>query len=304
MNICGFGLGLDATSGKTNMIKTYFSLTKPGIIMGNAITAAGGFALASQGPFDYRLFLATLIGLSFIIASACVLNNYIDSTIDKKMERTKNRALAKGLISAKKALIFAVFLGLFGILVLSAYDNLLAVLVAASGFSVYVLWYSFWKYRSSYATMIGSIAGAVPPVVGYCAVSSRFDGGALILFMIVALWQMPHFFAIAMYRLDDYINASIPVFPATNGMHATKIHMLIYIIAFIIATCMLTLFGFMGYVYLAIACVLGLSWLWLCIRGFTSCDDKLWARKMFILSLVVITVFCLTVIVGRASLAG
>ncbi len=277
------------------MIKAYCTLTKPGIIMGNAITAAGGFALASKGHLDFWLFLATIMGLSFVIASACVFNNYIDRNIDAKMKRTQNRALVTGLISMQNAIVFAIVLGLIGIAILSLYIPLLAVLIAMAGFCIYVVLYSLSKHLTIHGTMIGSFAGATPPIVGYCAVSDRFDTGALILFMMVALWQMPHFFAIAMYRLDDYAAASIPVMPIKKGMYTTKIHMLLYVIAFMITASMLTFFGYTGYGYLAVAGLLGLAWIWLCLKGFKSENDKLWARTMFRFSLVIITALCITV---------
>ena len=107
--------------------------------------------------------------------------------------------------------------------------------------------------------------------------------------MIVALWQMPHFFAIAMFRLEDYAAASIPVLPVKRGIRTTKIHMLLYIVAFMIAALLLTSFGYTGYSYLVVAALLGLAWLWLCIKGFKSENEQLWARNMFRLSLVVIT---------------
>lgn len=281
------------------MIKTYFSLTKPGIIFGNLITAAAGFILASKNHFNGWIFFATLIGLAFVIASACVFNNYIDRLHDEKMERTKNRALVKGIISPKNALVFASFLILFGTLTLSWFTNLLTLCVALTGFLVYVFLYSSWKYRSMHATLIGSISGGIPPVAGYCAVSNTVDVGAFLLFMIVVLWQMPHFFAIALYRLDDYVAAAIPVLPVKKSMQVTKIHMLLYIISFSLITPMLTLFGYTGYLYLIVSSLLALTWLWLCIKGFKSNDNKVWARKMFVFSLVIITV-----VSGMISLDG
>ena len=282
------------------MIKTYFMLTKPGIIFGNAITAAGGFILASKAQIDPWLFLATLMGLSLLIASACVFNNYIDRNIDKMMQRTKNRALVRGVISLKKAIIFAIFLGLFGVLLLMLYTNLLTTIIALTGFFIYVILYSLSKYRSSYATVIGSISGGIPPVVGYCAVVDRLDMGAFLLFMIVALWQMPHFFAIAMYRLDDYIAASIPVLPVKKGIYTTKVHMLLYIIAFLIPVCMLTILGYTGYAYLIVIGLLGLSWLLLCIKGFKDTNDRLFGRQMFRFSLVVIMMLCIMISISIA----
>ncbi|MES2272852.1 MAG: heme o synthase [Chlamydiota bacterium] len=271
------------------MIKTYYLLTKPGIIMGNLITTASAFVLASRGHIDFRLFLSTVAGLFFVIASACVFNNYIDRDADRKMARTKNRALAKGLVSTRNAILFALFLGMTGISILSLYTNFLAALIASIGFFVYVALYSFWKYRTTYATLVGSISGAIPPVVGYCAASNRFDLGAALLFMILVLWQMPHFFSIAVYRFDEYAAASIPVLPALKGMQTTKIYMLLYIIAFTLAVLLLTVFGYTGYAYLTVAILLGSTWGWLCIKGFKADNDRVWARQMFRLSLVVIT---------------
>src|SRR5476651_1141745 len=111
------------------------------------------------------------------------------------MERTKNRALVKGLISGRNAISFAIFLAILGNLTLLLYTNLLTVFVAGVGFFVYVVLYSLWKCRTIYGTAIGSVAGAIPPVVGYCAVSNHLDAGSLILFAMLVLWQMPHFFS-------------------------------------------------------------------------------------------------------------
>lgn len=267
----------------------YYLLTKPGIILGNLVTVAAGFSLASRERIDFWLFFATLIGLAFIMASACVLNNYIDRQVDQKMERTKKRALASGLISGYHAIIFAIILGVIGNLILLLYTNFLTVMVASIGFFVYVILYSLWKCHTIYGTAIGSIAGAVPPVVGYCAVSNRFDIGALILFMMMVLWQMPHFFSIAMYHFEDYTAAGIPVLPVKKGKLRTKVHMVLYIFAFILTAMMLTFFDYTGYVYLMIAMSFGLVWLGLCVKGFKSNDDQLWGRQMFRFSLLLIT---------------
>lgn len=277
------------------MLKTYYMLTKPGIIMGNVITMAAGFALASQGRFDYLLFLETLLGLGFVIASAGVFNSYLDRAADAKMSRTKDRPLVKGTISSQSALLFATLLGLIGVSILGVFTNLLTVFVAFTGFFVYLVLYAFWKYRSFYGTLVGSVAGAVPPVVGYCAVSNRFDMGAFILFMILLLWQMPHFFAIAIYHIKDYSAASIPVLPIQRGVPATKVQMLFYIVAFTGTAFMLTFLGYTGSVYLIITALLGISWFTLCAFGFNSSNDIQWARKMFIYSLVVIMTLCVTI---------
>lgn len=276
------------------MMKTYYMLTKPGIIMGNIVTTAAGFALASKGHFDILLFLITLAGLGFIIASAGVFNNYIDRHMDAKMERTKNRAIPSGQISHRNALIFGSVLGAIGVGILS-YTNLLTVGVALAGFFVYLVLYAFMKYRSFYGTLIGSIAGAVPPVVGYCAVSGKLDLAAFLLFMILVLWQMPHFFAIAIYRMDDYAAASIPVLPVEKGIRITKIHMLMYIVVFMLTALLLTAAGYTGYLYAFIAFGLSLCWLGFCLKGFTVKNDKRWAHRMFVVSLVVIMGMCVAI---------
>lgn len=269
--------------------KSYCLLTKPGIILGNVITTAGGFALASKGHIDFLLFLATMVGLSFVIGSACAFNNYIDREADLKMSRTKNRALARGDISGRNALIFAVAIGALGATVLGMFTNLRTLSVALFGFLVYVVLYSFSKYRSVHGTLIGSIAGAVPPVVGYCAVSNKLDAPAWILFAIIVMWQMPHFFAIAIYRMEDYIKAGIPVLPVQKGMVQTKLQMVLYIIGFIATSSLLPLFDYTGNAYFFIVLLLGAAWLLLGLQGFKSSNDTRWARKMFVFSLLIIT---------------
>ncbi|NGX38156.1 MAG: Protoheme IX farnesyltransferase [Chlamydiae bacterium] len=275
--------------------KTYCLLMKPGIIFGNVITTAGGFALASKGHFNIWLFFITLMGISLVIASACVFNNYIDRDHDKKMNRTKNRALALGIISSQRAILFAIALVAAGVYLLAFFANLLTVMIALFGFFVYVFLYSFSKYRSVHGTLIGSVAGAVPPVVGYCAVSNQLDLGAIIFFVMLAMWQMPHFFAIAIYRIEDYTAASIPILPIKKGVPKAKIHMLLYICAFMAISSLLTIFGYTGYAYLAAVALLGIAWLWLCIRGFKCENDQVWARKMFALSLVVVMGLCIMI---------
>lgn len=271
------------------MMKTYYYLTKPGIIMGNIVTTAGAFILGSRGHIDFGLFFATLFGLGLVIASACVVNNYTDREIDSKMERTKNRALVTGLISGKQALLFAALLGLSGLGTLVLFTNLLTAAVALFGFFVYVVLYAILKCRSIHGTLVGSVAGAVPPVVGYCAASNQFDLAAFLLFVILVLWQMPHFFSIAIYRFQDYSAALIPVLPVKKSPRIAKIHMQFYIVAFLLAALSLTLFGYTGYAYLMTALVLGVVWWILCIKGLTSDNDTIWAKGMFRFSLVVIT---------------
>jgi len=273
----------------------YYLITKPGIIMGNLITFAAGFLLASRGDIKIDLFIATLLGLGLIIASACVFNNYIDRHIDKKMERTKKRGLAAGNMKGRNALIFALFLGIVGNFTLFMYTNGLTIAMANVGFFIYVLIYSFIKCHTAYSTIIGSIAGAIPPVVGYCAVSNQFDMGATILFSMMILWQMPHFFSIALRHYDDYAKAEIPVLPNTKGIFRTKIHMVLYILVLIPTVALFTLFGYTGYLFLTLTVTIGLAWLLVSLKGFGTECDKLWGKQMFRLSLIKINTICLLI---------
>ncbi|MGO1344160.1 heme o synthase [Chromohalobacter japonicus] len=272
------------------MLKPYVSITKPGIIFGNLISVAGGFFLASQGSVDGVLFLATVIGIALVIASGCVFNNYIDRDIDRLMERTQGRVTVQGLISPGITLAYGSVLGIAGFLILWFGTNALATLFALLGFFVYVGLYSLYlKRHSVYGTLVGSLSGAAPPVVGYCAVSGQFDLGALTLLLIFCLWQMPHSYAIAIFRYQDYRTASIPVLPVTRGVRAAKHHIFWYILAFLGATLMLTLGGYAGYGYFAVAAAMGLYWLVMALRGYRTGDDRVWAKKVFIFSIFTIT---------------
>lgn len=242
-----------------------------------------------------------LVGLALVIASACVFNNYIDRDIDQKMVRTKQRALVSGVISTKQAILYGLILGSLGLIVLVLFTNLLTALVGLIGFIAYVGVYGFWKRRSVHGTLIGSFSGAMPPVIGYCAYTNRLDIGALLLFLMLTFWQMPHFYGIALYRLADYTAADIPVLPAVKGVVTTKVHSLYYVLLFIVASSLLTVFGYAGYTYLAFALLLGFTWLGIGIRDFNVVSGNHWGRGIFRFSLVVITGLSLALSIGRVA---
>jgi len=278
-----------------SLFKKYYQLAKPGIIYGNALVAIGAFFLAEKGHFNATLFLAMLFGLCLIIASGCVFNNYFDRGIDAKMKRTKKRSLVTGEVPLTSALIYATALGAIGIILLATYTNILTLAAALVGLFFYVIVYGYTKRTTVYGTLVGSVAGAVPPVVGYCAVTNRFDAAALILFLILVIWQMPHFYAIAMFRHEDYAAARLPVLPVVHGNAITKVHLLAYIIAFALAAAALTFFGYTHFVYLAVMLLLSLYWLRQAIQGFSTNNDTLWARSVFRSSLIILTAFCVLI---------
>jgi heme o synthase len=278
-------------------IKNYGLVAKPGIIFGNLISAAAGFFLASKGRIDGVALPATLIGISLVVASGCVFNNCADRKIDQKMIRTRNRALASGRIKLPSAVTYATILGLAGLALLWAATNLLAVSIVMAGLTIYAGVYSLYLKRNSvYAALIGSLAGAAPPLAGYCAVTGRFDLGAVIVLSVFSLWQMPHCYAIAVFRFDDYTAAGIPVLPVRQGTTAAKKHIVGFILAFMAASLMLTFGGYTGYSTFAVATVLGLAWLYMAWSGYKAPDEQLWARKLFIFS--ILTIFMLSLMMS------
>ncbi len=267
----------------------YLAMAKPGIVMGNLVTLAGGFFLASRGMVHIPLLLATMAGLALVVASGCVVNNIIDRDIDGLMRRTGNRPLVRDAVSPQSALVYAFTLGLAGFALLVAATNPLTTFIAAIGYVIYVGVYSLYMKRNSiYGTLVGSLSGAVPPVVGYCAVAGRFDLGALILLAIFSLWQMPHFYAIALFRLRDYQAAGIPVWPAVKGIASTKRQILLYIVAFTAAAAALSLTGYAGHAFLAVSLAMGVYWFRLAWTGWSTGDAQAWARKLFFYSIQVV----------------
>lgn len=284
------------------MIKKFIYLTKPGIIFGNVVSVLGGFFLASQGHVNGWLLLAALLGTSLVVASGCVINNIIDQDIDQKMERTRNRALVKKTVSPQAAFLYAALLGIAGFGLLYLQTNLLAVLFAALGYIVYAGIYSMYlKRHSTHQTIIGSISGACPPVIGYCAVSGQFDLGALILFSMFCMWQMPHSFGIAIYRLNDYASANIPILPVKKGVLITKIQSFIYILLFAFIGSMLYVANYVNLIHQIIFMALCAYWLYLSIIGFSTENDQSWAKRFFLFSVLLITIFSISISINYAA---
>jgi protoheme IX farnesyltransferase len=272
-------------------VREYYRLTKPGIIRGNVMTAVAGYLFAAQGAIDMGLLLAVATGVICIIAAGCVFNNYIDRDIDAKMTRTKNRALVTGAIKAQPALIFASVLGLVGLTILLVFTNGIAALIGLLAFISYVVVYGYAKRKSVHGTLVGSLPGALSLVAGYTAVVSRFDLTALLLLLIMAVWQLPHFYAIAIYRINDYRAAKLPILSIKNGIHSTKRHIVAYIVLFGATSACLTIFSYAGYVYLVTMGFMSVAWLWIALKGFNTTNVDAWAKSVFGFSLIVLLVF-------------
>ncbi len=272
-------------------VKKYLLVTKPGILCGNLIAAIGGFFLASHGRPDFVVLTSTALGISLVVAAGCVFNNWADRDLDKKMARTCNRVLARGLMSPKTAIVYGSMLAAAGFALLGAATNTLCVGIVLGGLAIYAGAYSLYlKRHSPYATAIGSLAGAAPAVAGYCAASNRFDLGALILLAIFSLWQIPHSHAIAIFRLSDYETAALPVLPVRRGVPAARRRILLSITVFSAVTLLLTFCGYAGYTFLAASASLGLIWLFLALSGSRPGNERLWARRLFVFSILGIIV--------------
>jgi heme o synthase len=278
------------------MFKRYLQVTKPGIIMGNLISVAGGFFLASRGEIDWILMLATVIGLSLVVASGCAINNYIDRDIDAKMQRTRNRVTVNGEMSGKAAFFHGVVLGIIGFALLAYFTNWVAVAFAVFGYVVYVgLYTMYFKRNSVYGTFVGSLSGAVPPVVGYCAAAGQFDAGAAILLTMFCIWQMPHSYAIAIFRYKDYEAAGIPVLPVSQGIAKAKRHIILHIAAFAVVAALLPLTGYVGIGFMVVALATSLWWLAMALRGYRlGIDVNKWARQVFFFSIITVTALSVT----------
>lgn len=259
---------------------------------GNAMTTVAGFLFASRGSINAGLLLATTAGSTLIIASACVVNNYLDQDIDKLMSRTKNRPLVTGIIKPLNALIFGLLLGFMGVLLLALYTSWLVVAIGVVGFIVYVFLYgALSKRQSMHGTLVGSISGAIPILAGYVAAAGGIDLGAWLVFAVLFLWQMPEFYSIAIYRRKEYKAAGVPVISVVKGIDVTKRHILVYTVAFVTATIALAAFGYAGYTYWGVMTLVGMYWLNHGINGLTAVDNDAWSRKMFRISLIVLLVF-------------
>ncbi|MFC4077686.1 heme o synthase [Salinithrix halophila] len=283
--------------------RDFWVLTKPGINASNLMAAFTGFWLAGHHSFDFGLLLATLLGTALVIAGGCAVNNYIDRDIDPLMARTKDRPVPTGRIRPQTALWMGLILGLAGVAVLVALVNPLSALLAAVGFFVYVFVYTAWTKRTTpLNTVVGSISGAVPPMIGWVAVTGGLDWPAWVLFLFMFVWQPPHFFALAMMKTEDYRAAGIPMLPVVKGFAETKRQTLFFVILILPASLLLYAAGVVGWIYLGTAIVLGGGFIYLALSGYSSKDDEAWARRLFLYSLFYLTLMQVAMFLDPAVL--
>jgi protoheme IX farnesyltransferase len=279
--------------------KSYLQLIKPGITLSNSLTALAGFFLAaSTTPFSLAALIGGVGGTALVIASACVINNILDRDLDKRMKRTAKREVATGTIPLYNALVFGVVLGLVGFSALLALTNVLTFVLGVIAFIWYVVIYGIAKRTTALSTLIGGVPGALPPVAGYVALTGSIDAAAITLFLILCFWQIPHFYAISMFRRDDYAKAGLPVWAVRFGLKKTKLHILIAAILFALVVPLLTVFGYTGILYASASVALSLYWVYVGVVEYNKIDDIKWARKMFGTSLLVLLAMCLFIAIG------
>ncbi|ANU27863.1 heme o synthase [Planococcus versutus] len=283
----------------TTFLKDFLALIKIGIVNSNLITVFTGLWLAFQ--FSDRHFLNeldilayTIVGSALIIAGSAAMNNYIDTDIDPLMESKKGRPTVTGRFKPSAVLALAVSFIVIGELFLFS-ASVSAGMFGIAGVLAYVVLYSMWSKRRFVSnTIVGSISGAIPPLIGWAAVEPALGTGAWALFLIMFIWQPPHFYALAMKRTEEYRAANIPMLPVVKGFHRTKKSMLAWIIMLFPLPFLLMELG-VG--FLVLATLLNIGWLILAIRGFKVTDDLKWAKTMFIYSLNYMTILFVSMII-------
>lgn len=282
------------------MLKDLVALTKPGIIRLNLFAAFGGYWVASKWEwgviFSWPL-LWMLLGSTLTMASACVFNNYYDRELDLKMERTRNRVLPQNRMSSRFVLGYAIILGVAGLAILFTLVNVRAGWLGLLGMFVYDVIYTMWLKRSStWSTSIGGVSGAMPPVIGYVAVTNEIDAGAWILFALLFLWQPAHFWSLAIRRKEEYKAAGFPLLPVVKGVTRTKWQMLPYILLLIPTSILMFYYDYVGVYFLTLSVGIAAIWFIHAVSGLRAKDDTKWAKTDFMISINYLMIMFLAMI--------
>ena len=274
------------TKPPANILSAYLILTKPGIIIGNLMVAVGAFLYASDGAVDIVRFLSLIIGTICIIAASCVVNNYLDTDIDAHMSRTANRPSVTGFVSLKNGMLFSGVLAVVGFTVLLLGTNVLTAIIGFVGAVLYTAVYTPLKHTTYVATLVGAVPGAVPPLAGFAAAQGYLDLAAWLLFAVLVAWQMPHFYAIAVFRQKDYAAAKVPTIVGVKGLPRTVLEMRLYIGAFVALLLLAGVLSVFGTVSSLVLLLMGLYWLFVALRSRS--DAVTWSRNVFRVSLLLL----------------
>jgi protoheme IX farnesyltransferase len=276
------------------VVHSYWQLTKPKIILLLLITTAGSMWIASNGDVNPGLVLVTLFGGATAAASANTINCLYDRDIDYEMERTRSRPLPSGRVQPRDALIFAIALAILSFSLLASFANLLSALLAMSGIVTYVLVYTHWlKRHSTQNIVIGGSAGAIPPLVGWAAVTGELSWAAWVLFAIIFVWTPPHFWALAMMIRQDYAKVGVPMLPVVKGEVSTAQQIWIYTLALLPISLLLVYpLGVMGAVYTGVALALGIVFISKAWSLMQTPTDQQMARSLFKYSILYMMLLC------------
>ena len=284
-------------------LSDYIELTKPRIISLLLFTATGGMFLASRGPPDLTLLSLVLVAGALAAGGANALNHCLDRDIDARMSRTLSRPVVAGRIQSREALVFGTALNAISFMILSAFVNPLSALLTLSATLFYVFVYTkSLKRTTPQNIVIGGAAGAIPPVVGWTAVTGHLDLSALYLFAIVLFWTPPHFWALSLLLKDDYARARIPMLPVVVGVAATKRSILLYTALVVALTLMFFTTGSLWWIYLASASALGagflfFAWRLLKLPGIAGAR-RLFSYSMLYLALLFVAIMVDSTVVG------
>lgn len=275
-------------------------IMKPGIVTMSVLTAAGGYYLGATGPFALVPFLHAMLASTMLAGGACALNMYLEREVDGLMERTKNRPLPAGRLSPTAAFIWGALVSVAGLLYLAFGVNLVAGAVGALALGSYVLVYTPMKRVTSLSTLVGALPGALPPVMGWAAASGRIEYGALILFLIMFLWQLPHSLAIYYMYKDDYARAGMPLLPVLDPTGLSTVRQaVVWALALALAGLLPSIARVAGIFYFGAALLLGLWFLWLCLQWYARPLERPVARRVFFGSLVYLTALIGALVVDK-----
>ncbi len=273
-----------AAKSQEHWLRDLVSLTKPGVTRMTALTTLGGAWLAPG--VNWTAAIAVVIGSSLAVASASAFNMWWERSTDPLMSRTRNRPVAAKRMSPEKAFAFASVLGALSLVLLALATNPLTTLLAALSIFLYVCVYTPLKYRTPLALVIGAVPGAAPPLLGWVGITGTLDAGALALFAILFVWQMPHFLAITIYRKQEMAKGGIRAVSVVRGDRVAKLQALAWAILLVPVSLLPSLIGVTGLLYGVCAALISTVFLgWTC-RGLWSAKPAPWARSLFFASLL------------------
>jgi protoheme IX farnesyltransferase len=271
----------DFTLPQSSLLKQYLALTKPRVVMLITFCAVIGMALSTPGWVPLGILINATLGITLVAGAAAAINCLVEQHIDAKMARTAWRPLPSGTLTPFQTLVFSGILGGIGTFLLYAFVNPLTTWLTLATFVGYAIIYTvILKPLTPQNIVIGGASGAMPPVLGWAAVTGQAPIEAWVLFLIIFVWTPPHFWALALYRTDDYARSGLPMLPVTHGARFTQLHILLYTLLLVATTALPTLIGMSGLSYLCSALLLGAYFLWLAWRLYQQYSEPL-ARKTF-----------------------